>query len=218
MVARVFEVAMVAEGEVVQQVADKHCHAGADSNVSKKKLTHSRDYLDREPAVPGEQVAARVKGNEDGPWILGNVLQYDPVSQSYMVQDEDDVSRIINLAYEDVKRLEDSFTNLRRGDQVLAVFPETTSFYRAVVVKNTTKPSAAAAGTTAGTSSGSNSSSSSNTTSTTMNSNSSNNNDVVVKFEDDEDENGRNPARRVPARFVLRRSDVDDGDDSAEED
>ena len=43
---------------------------------------------------------------------------------------------------------------------------------------------------------------------------------VVVKFEDDEDEAGRNPARRVPARFVLRRSDVEEGgdDDSEEED
>jgi len=43
---------------------------------------------------------------------------------------------------------------------------------------------------------------------------------VVVKFEDDEDEAGRNPARRVPARFVLRRSDVEEGgdDDSDEED
>lgn len=42
--------------------------------------------------------------------------------------------------------------------------------------------------------------------------------DVVVRFEDDEDETGKPPPRRVPARFVLRRGDVepdwiDDKDD-----
>lgn len=40
---------------------------------------------------------------------------------------------------------------------------------------------------------------------------------VIVKFEDDEDEQGRNPARRVPARFVLRRSDVEDSNDESED-
>ena len=40
----------------------------------------------------------------------------------------------------DVKRLDDHSARLRKGDQVLAVFPETTSFYRATVVKNP-KPS-----------------------------------------------------------------------------
>lgn len=45
------------ENEVVNTVADKRCYAGADSNVSKKKLAMSsnRDTLDREPAAPGEQ-------------------------------------------------------------------------------------------------------------------------------------------------------------------
>ena len=140
-------------------------------------------------------MAAKVaKSNEDGSWILGNVLEYNPVTQMYLVQDEDDVSRVISLTYDDVRRLDDSSASLRRGDSVLAVFPETTSFYRAVVVK-TPKTS------------GSNS-----------NNSSSGNGEVVVKFEDDEDEAGRNPARRVPARFVLRRSDVEEGDDSEDDD
>lgn len=183
---RVFEATTVLEHEVVNAVADKRCYAGADSNVSKKKLATSsnREALDREPAAKGEQVAARVKFNEDGSWILGNVIDYDATTQRYFVQDEDEVNRIMQLAYDDVRRLDDSCANLRRGDAVLAVFPETTSFYRAVVVKTPKAPAS----------------------------------EVVVKFEDDEDESGRNPARRVPSRFVLRRSDVEDSDDSEEED
>lgn len=127
-------------------------------------------------------MAAKVsKANEDGSWILGNVLDYDPRSQIYAVQDEDDVSRVVTLSFFDVKRLQDSASHLRRGDLVLAVFPETTSFYRAVVAKSPKAPS-----------------------------NPNGAWDVVVRFDDDEDETGKNPARRVPARFVLPRAIVDE--------
>ena len=78
--------------------------------------------------------------------------------------------------------MEDSASHVRKGDQVLAVFPDTTSFYRAVVAKNPKTP-------------------------THVNSPW----DVIVRFEDDEDETGVAPPRRVPARFVLRRADVEDG-------
>jgi hypothetical protein len=96
------------------------------------------------------------------------------------------------LGFSDVRRLEDASSSMRRGDSVLAVFPETTSFYRAVVAKNPK---------------------------TNTRDGGVNNGDVVVKFDDDEDESGKNPARRVPARFVLRRSDVEDqNNDSSDED
>mmetsp|Transcript_17179 Transcript_17179/g.38150 ORF Transcript_17179/g.38150 Transcript_17179/m.38150 type:complete len:180 (+) Transcript_17179:316-855(+) len=177
---------MVLEHEVVSTVADKHCHAGADSNISKKKIAGAREQMAKEPAAEGEQVAAKVlKSNEDGSWILGNVLQYDPNTQTYVVQDEDDMNRVVTLSYDDVRRLDDSSASLRRGDLVLAVFPETTSFYRAVVVKTPKAGSGI--------------------------------NEVVVKFEDDEDEAGRNPARRVPARFLMRRSDVEETNEESED-
>jgi hypothetical protein len=86
-------------------------------------------------------VAAKViKSNEDGCWILGNVLDYNPVSQLYRIQDEDDSNRIVTLSFHEVKRLEDTAQHLKKGDPVLAVFPETTSFYRAIVAKNPRPP------------------------------------------------------------------------------
>lgn len=131
-----------------------------------------------------EQVAAKVsKSNENGSWILGNILEYHVQSQVYEVQDEDDISRTINLNPDDVKRLEDTTAHLRKGDKVLAVFPETTSFYRALVVKNPKAPGW----------------------------------EVIVRFEDDEDATGKAPARKVPARFVLRRSDVEPDNDEEED-
>jgi len=174
------------EDDVVDRFIDKFCYSGGDQmHVPQKRTYDTREMLDHEIAAPGEQVAAKVmnsKSEEDSTWILGNVLQYDFKTHTYIVQDEDDVNRIMQLPFAFVKRLGDTAQHLRRGDRVVAVFPETTSFYRAVVAKNPKGPSP-------------------NATNQMW--------EVVVKFDDDEDESGKNPARRVPARFVLRRSEVE---------
>lgn len=144
------------------------------------------------------QVAAKIsKSGEDGTWILANVLDYDAKNQCYEIQDEDDISRVMMLSFSDVRRLEDSSSSLRRGDSVLAVFPETTSFYRAVVAKNPKSSRSSGGGASSSSEGGG---------------------DVIVKFDDDEDDSGKNPARRVPSRFVIRRSDVEDEDESDEDD
>ena len=101
--------------------------------------------------------------------------------QSYELQDEDDMSRVFSLPRSDVRRLEDSGAHLAKGDRVTAVFPETTSFYRAEVVKNPKTP---------------------------VHGNSSW--EIVVRFHEDEDDSGKAPARRVPARFVMKLLDSDE--------
>lgn len=179
LVAMVFEASSVAEEFILDKFSHRHADPLKDLDpefsLLRKRTYSARESLDREPAQPGEQVAAKVsKTNEDGSWILGNVLDYDPRSQLYAIQDEDDVGRVVNLPFTDVKRLQDTAAHLRRSDQVLVVFPETTSFYRATIAKRPKAPS---------------------------NPNASW--DVVVKFNDDEDENGKSLSRRVPARFVL---------------
>ncbi len=192
-----FEATEVLDDEVVSKFAEKHCFSGSERGPgnpstpnSRKRASASRDLLDKDPAVPGEQVAAKANRDEDdGQWILANVIDFDPRNMCYVVQDEDDPNRVLTLPVHEVKRLEDRSSHLRRHDLVLAVFPETTSFYRAVVAKNPKPPAHVNAVW-----------------------------DVVVRFENDEDETGKNPARRVPARFVLRRIDVGEGEESDEED
>lgn len=126
-------------------------------------------------ARPGEQVAAKVlRSHEDGGWILANVLDFDFHTQTFEVQDEDDITRIATLPVCDVRRLDDTAVHFRKNDKVLAVFPDTTSFYRGVIVKNPKPPSTNSA-----------------------------NWEVIVRFDDDEDESGRAPPRRIPARFVI---------------
>lgn len=64
------------------------------------------------------------------------MLYYDAASEKYEVQDEDDASRVMRLDAADVRKLGEAVSLLHRGDRVLAVFPETTSFYRGAVAKN----------------------------------------------------------------------------------
>jgi hypothetical protein len=138
--------------------------------------------IQREVAKVGEQVAARDPSktdNDDGCWILASIIEVSTQLGVYLVQDEDDsVRQGLKLSFRDVRKLEDSGAYLRKGDSILAVFPETTSFYRAIVAK----------------------------TPKSVNGNAS---DVVVRFDDDDDDSGRSPLRKVPARFVIKRSDVE---------
>jgi len=181
--ANVFEAVPFLEHEIVDKFASKYCKSLAEiSNNGKKRINPSREQLDSEPARNGEQVAAKVSqdAGEEGSWILGNVLDFDPNQGMYEVQDEDDVNRIVHLPAASVKRLEDTSSHLRRVDRVLAVFPETTSFYPAVVAKNPKPPVSGSQW------------------------------DVIVRFEGDEDDSGKAPPRKVPGRFVLKREYVDD--------
>ena len=124
-----------------------------------------------------EQVAAKVSlSEENGSWILASVVKYDATSDAYAVQDEDD-SKIIELPASRVRRLglpEDGLDELAKGERVVAIFPETTSFYRAVVSKAPKRGPGGAPS------------------------------EIVLKFEDDEDDAGRTPHRRVSLRYVLR--------------
>lgn len=97
----------------------------------------------------------------------------------YVVQDEDDKSRVVNLYFTEVRRLLDTSSHLKRGDEVYAVYPDTTSFYPAVICKTPRPPAG------------------------------SNDWDVIVKFNDDKDDFGKVPPRKIPSRFVVRRCDID---------
>jgi SGF29 tudor-like domain/Sin3 binding region of histone deacetylase complex subunit SAP30 len=129
-------------------------------------------------ARPGEQVAAKVtRTDENGSWILASVQRFYADTETYDVQDEDDTSKLIRLPWTHVMRLSTGSEGcFQKGTECMAIFPETTSFYRSRVSKapvwklNGTTPTIQ---------------------------------EVIVKFEDDEDDNGRTPHRRVPSRYVI---------------
>mmetsp|Transcript_4836 Transcript_4836/g.7054 ORF Transcript_4836/g.7054 Transcript_4836/m.7054 type:complete len:198 (+) Transcript_4836:410-1003(+) len=129
-------------------------------------------------ARPGEQVAAKVtRTDENGSWILASVQRFYAETETYDVQDEDDTTKLIRLPWSHVMRLSTGAEGcFHKGVDCMAIFPETTSFYRAKVSKS---PVWKLSGTTPMIE------------------------EVIVKFEDDDDENGRTPHRRVPSRYVI---------------
>ena len=133
-------------------------------------------------ARPGEQVAAKVtRTDENGSWILASVQRFYADTETYDVQDEDDTSKLIRLPFSHVMRLSQGTEAVfHKGKDCMAIFPETTSFYKAVVSKDPVWKLERAHH---------------NTTPIVK--------ELIVKFEDDEDSAGKTPHRRVPSRYVI---------------
>lgn len=141
-------------------------------------------------ATQGDQVAAKVtRTDENGSWILAYVLRFYAESETYDVQDEDDTSKLIRLPWNHVMRLSTGTEGwFRKGQRVMAIFPETTSFYRAIISKHPTWTSGVSADENSG---------------GVGNAHKPRVKEVILKFEDDEDADGKTPHRRVPSRYVI---------------
>mmetsp|Transcript_2962 Transcript_2962/g.8297 ORF Transcript_2962/g.8297 Transcript_2962/m.8297 type:complete len:208 (+) Transcript_2962:735-1358(+) len=166
---------------------------GGSGTTAKTDYTRTTAYYDahfplqvrkrkrsQRSARPGEQVAAKVtRTDENGSWILASVQRFYSDTETYDVQDEDDTSKLIRLPWSHVMRLSSGTEGcFAKGADCMAIFPETTSFYKAKVSKgpvwkldrHTGVPTVK---------------------------------EIIVKFEDDDDENGVTPNRRVPSRYVI---------------
>jgi SGF29 tudor-like domain len=127
---------------------------------------------------PGSDVAFKpTPASED--YILGRVIFYNVETDTYDIADADETSSkryhvgekfvvLLDLDYNPAHK------KLAKGEAVMAVYPETTSFYPATVVQ---APRKAPLGTEP---------------------------TVVVQFNGDQDENGVTPHRTIPVRQVFR--------------
>eukprot|EP00611_Tribonema_gayanum_P028033 TRINITY_DN7087_c0_g1_i1.p1 TRINITY_DN7087_c0_g1~~TRINITY_DN7087_c0_g1_i1.p1 ORF type:complete len:380 (-),score=94.50 TRINITY_DN7087_c0_g1_i1:438-1538(-) len=154
----------------------------------------------------GEQVACLMDADaateSEQAMILARVDKYHADSEEYECTDEDDKDNTFVIHAQNVIRLADNSKGLDKGSECLAVFPDTTSFYRATVHRvNRHSAAASAAHWQAA-------------------SNERGALEIVVKFQDDEDETGATPARRVASRHVIpvppqwRRNDEEAHDDT----
>jgi len=80
-------------------------------------------------------------------WILAIVLEYDPDTGLYTVKDADEETKSLPFTLQRDKIIPTTFTKRKsgpfevqydfpKGSQVMAVFPETTVFYKATVVSS----------------------------------------------------------------------------------
>lgn len=171
-------------------------------------LTVRKRQRSKLAARPGEQVAAKVtRTDENGSWILASVQRFYNDTETYDVQDEDDTSKLIRLPWNHVMRLSMGGEGIfNKGTECMAIFPETTSFYRAKISKEPNWKI------DTGSRSQSNHKGASNVNSSNLNAGLSSTSstvgvplvkEMIVKFEDDEDDTGKTPHRRVPARYVI---------------
>jgi hypothetical protein len=153
-------------------------------------------------ARPSEQVAAKVTNtDENGSWILASVQRFYADSEAYDVIDEDDSSKdkVIRLPWNHVMRLSTGCEGcFEKGTRVMAIFPDTTAFYRATVSKQPVWVLPNEGEHSAG------------FTPPYVK-------ELILKFEDDEDNvTGRTPHRRVQSRYVIPLPEVyfhEDDDD-----
>jgi len=163
-------------------------HTGGTQHAAPAKKSHKKKV----PLAPqpGERVAANIGEVNSGPgaqeWIVAVVVQYLPHESAYEVMDADDDGganegngTVYRLARDSVIAMPRSATsrdgvNFPQGTTVLAVYPNTTTFYRAIVVQQARKSG-----------------------------NTAEYGEFLLEFEDDGDADGM-PRRPVPFAHVVR--------------
>lgn len=154
-------------------VADRLKRLTADLTAFEQTL-QSQGEFDVGAAQPGDQVA--FQEDADAEWVLGRVLSWMHETGQYEVMDEDDNSKKLLLDDHQVIALEGRSERLSKGDEVLAVYVDTTSFYHATIAM---PPRGRAGGI-------------------------GNGGHAHVQFVDDADENGVTPQRVVPVIHIIK--------------
>eukprot|EP00953_Heterococcus_sp_UTEX-ZZ885_P020073 11220-Heterococcus_DN1.PRE.2 len=134
--------------------------AGGSSSSSSAAYNEQQIAAAQHPvALPGDEVAIRPNAAEDL-WVLANVqvdlanrqfevivlsamlltlasvaIEYNSATGVYVVMDADDNSKNYELEEANVIHLASVSCKLSKSDEVLAVYPDTTSFYRAVITQ-----------------------------------------------------------------------------------
>mmetsp|Transcript_4363 Transcript_4363/g.6018 ORF Transcript_4363/g.6018 Transcript_4363/m.6018 type:complete len:368 (-) Transcript_4363:304-1407(-) len=155
---------------------ERHSHKMGSSSQKVKRHKSHRHH--KRWIRSGEQVAAKV----DDTWILASIVRYNPEFETYDVQDEDDTKTKIQVSAKNVIKLGLEH-DLEKDEKVLAIFPETTSFYRGVLARPLRHQHTLMLTTLPG---------------------SPHVYEAAVKFHDDQDATGKTPSRRIPARYVVK--------------
>ncbi|CAL4899712.1 unnamed protein product [Urochloa decumbens] len=152
----------------------------SDTDTARFSAASMRNQLDQAANLKGEQVAARVKSDDEkDEWFVVKVIHFDKETKEYEVldeepgDDEESIQRKYKLPMSCIipfpkKGDPSSAPDFGQGRQVLAVYPGTTALYRATVASHRKRKS----------------------------------DDYILEFDDDE-EDGSLPQRAVPFYRVV---------------
>ncbi|XP_072044289.1 SAGA-associated factor 29-like isoform X2 [Amphiura filiformis] len=99
-------------------------------------------------AKPGDKIAARVKSDGDENWILAEVISFNTNSNKYTIDDIDEEGkehvlskrRVIPLPLMKANPETNPEALFKKGTLVMALYPQTTCFYRALIDEPPTGP------------------------------------------------------------------------------
>ena len=112
--------------------------------ILKEKLISQMDLIDKElektDFLPnGTEVAAKLLINDSLNWILAQIIEYNEDSKLYLIEDvefdeftNDKVKYFVEASH--IVPLEENNEEFQVKSQVLALFPDSTCFYKAVVI------------------------------------------------------------------------------------
>ncbi|XP_066353956.1 SAGA-associated factor 29 homolog A-like isoform X7 [Miscanthus floridulus] len=152
----------------------------SDTDSARFSAASMRNQLDQAASLKGEQVAARVKSDDEkDEWFVVKVIHFDKETKEYEVldeepgDDEESTQKKYKLPMSYIipfpkKGDPSSAPDFGQGRQVLAVYPGTTALYRATVASHRKRKS----------------------------------DDYILEFDDDE-EDGSLPQRAVPFYRVV---------------
>ncbi|CAL4892550.1 unnamed protein product [Urochloa decumbens] len=152
----------------------------SDTDTARFSAASMRNQLEQAANLKGEQVAARVKSDDEkDEWFVVKVIHFDKETKEYEVldeepgDDEESIQRKYKLPMSCIipfpkKGDPSSAPDFGQGRQVLAVYPGTTALYRATVASHHKRKS----------------------------------DDYILEFDDDE-EDGSLPQRAVPFYRVV---------------
>ncbi|CAL4907073.1 unnamed protein product [Urochloa decumbens] len=124
----------------------------SDTDTARFSAASMRNQLDQAANLKGEQVAARVKSDDEkDEWFVVKVIHFDKETKEYEVldeepgDDEESIQRKYKLPMSCIipfpkKGDPSSAPDFGQGRQVLAVYPGTTALYRATVASHRKEP------------------------------------------------------------------------------
>ncbi|XP_066353955.1 SAGA-associated factor 29 homolog A-like isoform X6 [Miscanthus floridulus] len=172
--------ASTAQKKKIEVGEQKKKRIKSDTDSARFSAASMRNQLDQAASLKGEQVAARVKSDDEkDEWFVVKVIHFDKETKEYEVldeepgDDEESTQKKYKLPMSYIipfpkKGDPSSAPDFGQGRQVLAVYPGTTALYRATVASHRKRKS----------------------------------DDYILEFDDDE-EDGSLPQRAVPFYRVV---------------
>ncbi|XP_066358738.1 SAGA-associated factor 29 homolog A-like isoform X3 [Miscanthus floridulus] len=172
--------ASTAQKKKIEVGEQKKKRIKSDTDSARFSAASMRNQLDQAASLKGEQVAARVKSDDEkDEWFVVKVIHFDKETKEYEVldeepgDDEESTQKKYKLPMSYIipfpkKGDPSSAPDFGQGRQVLAVYPGTTALYRATVASHHKRKS----------------------------------DDYILEFDDDE-EDGSLPQRAVPFYRVV---------------